>query len=176
MVANYALRWATGVDYPALADVMFDAVRNGPSAYTDAQRRQWVPDRRQGPDWTARLDQQAIVLAEDSENIAAFMSLADQVYIDFAFVRPHAQRQGLFKQLYAAIEQRSRVRGDTRLWTHASLMARPAFAAVGFSVVERQIVTIGQEQFERFEMEKMAFSAPVAGEGDQRGRACGARS
>lgn len=35
-------------------------------------------------------------------------------------------------------------------------MARPAFAAVGFTVVERQVVTIADErfeQFERFEME-----------------------
>jgi hypothetical protein len=31
--------WATPTDHAELADVMFDAVRNGPSLYTDAQRK-----------------------------------------------------------------------------------------------------------------------------------------
>jgi hypothetical protein len=37
---------------------------------------------------------------------------------------------------------------------HASLMAQSAFAAVGFSVVEHQIVQIGDQDFKRAMMEK----------------------
>lgn len=81
------------------------------------------------------------------------MSLGEDGYIDFAYIRPRAQGKGLFRQLFAEIERRSHTRGDARLWVHASLMAEPAFAAMGFSIVERQTVAIGSEQFERFEME-----------------------
>jgi putative acetyltransferase len=150
---TYTLRWASNRDYSALADVMFDAVRNGPSAYTDAQRQQWVPERRGGAEWTERLARQSIIVAESADEIVGFMSLADGGYIDFAYIRPSAQGSGLFRLLYAEIEKQSRADGVATLWVHASLMARPAFAAVGFLVVERQVVAIGDERFERFKME-----------------------
>jgi putative acetyltransferase len=37
------LRWATEADVDALADVMFAAIREGESPYTEAQRQAWVP-------------------------------------------------------------------------------------------------------------------------------------
>ena len=150
---TYQLRWAGRHDDAALADVMFDAVRNGPSAYTEAQRHEWVPERRAGAEWTERLTRQSIIVAEYADEIVGFMSLADGGYIDFAYIRPSAQGSGLFRLLYSAVEKRGRADGATKFWVHASRMARPAFAAVGFSVVERQVVALGDEQFERFKME-----------------------
>jgi putative acetyltransferase len=44
------VREATVGDYDAIADVMFDAVRNGPSMYTEEQRQAWVPEPRRGVD------------------------------------------------------------------------------------------------------------------------------
>jgi putative acetyltransferase len=114
--------WATPTDAAELADVMFDAVRNGPSKYTDAQRAAWVPERRR--------------------------------YIDFAFIRPEAQGSGLFRRLFELVEAHARAANEARLWVHASLMAQPAFAAVGFSVVEHQNVQIGDQIFQRAMMEK----------------------
>ena len=35
------LRWATEADFDALAEVMFAAVREGESPYTEAQRQAW---------------------------------------------------------------------------------------------------------------------------------------
>jgi putative acetyltransferase len=150
---KYRLRWATNADYAELADVMFDAVRNGRSAYSVEQRRAWVPERRSGCDWSARLDEQTIAVGDDDGGVVGFMSLGENGYIDFAYIRPRAQGHGLFRMLFAEIEKKSQKRGDERLWVHASLMAEPAFAAMGFSIVERQTVQIGVELFERFEME-----------------------
>ncbi len=150
---SYNLRCANKTDYPELADVMFDAVRNGRSAYSDDQRRAWVPERRSGSEWSARLDEQIIVVGENDEGVVGFMSLANFGYIDFAYIRPHAQGQGLFRKLFAEIDTQSRLRGDSRLWVHASIMAEPAFTAMGFAIVERQTVMIGAVQFDRFRME-----------------------
>jgi putative acetyltransferase len=149
------LRWAGPADYAALADVMFDAVRNGDSLYDDRQRRAWVPAPRSGAEWDERLSGQEVIVAEaDGEEVLGFMSLAGGGYVDFAYVRPKAQRTGLFRQMFAAIEDRARARGHGRLWVHASLMAQPAFAAVGFATSRRETVRIGDEQLQRFEMEK----------------------
>lgn len=150
----HTLNWATPADYDALADIVFDAVRNGPSLYTEAQRAAWVPVRRGGPEWAARLEGQVIAIARDESRAVGFMSLAGDGYIDFAYIRPEAQGTGLFRRLFDMIEDKARSQNEPRLWTHASLMAQPAFAAVGFSVVEHEVIEIGAESLERARMEK----------------------
>lgn len=154
MPQPHTLNWATPADYDAFADIMFDAVRNGPSLYTDAQRAAWVPERRGGEEWAARLDGQVVAIARDETRAVGFMSLAEQGYIDFAYIRPDAQGTGLFRRLFAMIEERALSQNEPRLSVHASLMAQPAFDAVGFSVVEHEVVEIGAESFQRARMEK----------------------
>lgn len=154
MLQPPTLAWATPTDYDDLADIVFDAVRNGPSKYTQSQRAAWVPVRRGGEEWAARLKGQVIAIARDGNRAVGFMSLAPEGYIDFAFIRPEAQGTGLFRRLFDMIEDKARSQNEPRLWTHASLMAQPAFAAVGFAVVEREVVQIGNEHFERAKMEK----------------------
>lgn len=154
MSEKFTLSWATLADYSEISQVMFEAVRTGRSRYTEAQRAAWVPHRRSGEDWEARLDRQAIVLARSPSAVVGFMSIAPDGYIDFAYIRPSAQGTGLFRKLFDWIEKHSLERGDERMWTHASLMAQPAFTAMGFAVVEHQIVNIGGESFDRAEMEK----------------------
>jgi putative acetyltransferase len=133
---------------------MFDAVRNGRSGYDERQRRAWMPAVRSGPDWERRLAAQDIVVAEAGGELVGFMSLAAGGYVDFAYIRPAAQGSGLFRRMYERIEQRARERGDALLWVHASPMAQPAFAAVGFAVRHSEAVEIGGETLQRFEMEK----------------------
>ncbi len=148
------LRWARENDYEALADVMYDAVRNGDSPYDERQRAAWMPVRRSGRDWTDRLSTQNILLAESDGDILGFMSLAANGYIDFAYIRPEAQGKGLFRQLLEQIVEKARSAGDRVLWVHASLSAEPAFSAFGFRVRKREEVMMGAERLERFEMEK----------------------
>ena len=113
-----------------------------------------MPVRRHGEEWAERLAGQVIAVAHDKTRAAGFMSLAPEGYIDFAFIRPDAQGTGLFRRLFAMIEDKARSQNEPRLWTHASLMAEPAFAAMGFTVIERQVVQIGNEHFKRAMMEK----------------------
>lgn len=154
MKQRHVLDWASPDDHADLADVIFDAVRNGPSKYSQAQRVAWVPERRSGAEWLARLARQDIAIARDETAIVGLMSLEPGGYIDFAFIRPAAQGTGLFRRLFAMIEIKACKQGESRLWVHASLMAEPAFAAMGFTVIERQIVQIGDQDFKRAMMEK----------------------
>ena len=151
-------RWASADEGDLLADVMFDAVRNGESRYTEAQRAAWVPARRSGPDWIARLAGQDILVAEQEGRAVGFVSLADGGYVDFAYIRPEAQHSGLFRELISRIVERAVERGEPLLWTHASLMAEPAFARLGFTVRKREQVRIGDQLLDRFEMARSLAS------------------
>lgn len=155
MTDKIELRWATQADHATLADVMYDAVRHGPSRYSEAQRAAWVPERRSGDTWDQRLARQDVIQARNPEGeTLGFMSLDAEGYIDFAYIRPAAQGSGLFRRMFDAIEQKARDKCEQRLWVHASLMAQPAFARMGFTAVEQQVVHIGEQSFERAEMEK----------------------
>jgi putative acetyltransferase len=146
-------RWASAADKDVLADIMFDAVRNGESLYSEEQRAAWVPARRSGEEWGARLQSQDIIVAEQGDEAVGFVSLAEGGYVDFAYIRPDAQHTGLFRQLLSHIVRRAVAKREPMLWTHASLMAEPAFAKLGFTIRKRERVRIGEQEFERCEME-----------------------
>jgi putative acetyltransferase len=147
-------RWASAADSDVLADIMFDAVRNGESRYSELQRAAWVPARRSGEDWVARLQRQDVIVAEQDGEAVGFVSLAEGGYVDFAYIRPEAQHTGLFRQLLSRIVERAVAKREPLLWTHASLMAEPAFAKLGFTIRKRARVRIGDQEFDRCEMEK----------------------
>lgn len=148
-------RWASAADADVLADIMFDAVRRGESRYSEQQRAAWVPARRSGEDWIARLQSQDIIVAEQDGEAVGFASLAEGGYVDFAYIRPEAQHTGLFRQLLSRIVERAVEKREPLLWTHASLMAEPAFAKLGFTIRKRERVRIGNQEFDRCEMEKL---------------------
>lgn len=148
-------RWAVAEDFDALGEVMFDAVRSGDSLYSEKQRQAWVPAPRKDKIWRDRLASQQIIIALRGEKIVGFMSLAKRGYIDFAYIRPALQQSGLFRKLYARIEQKATSEQQKRLWVHASLKAQPAFAAMGFQTIKPEEVSLGGQTFKRFEMEKL---------------------
>lgn len=155
------IRLATAADYPTLANIMFEAVRHGRSEYTEQQRHAWVPKVRGGRDWEERLARQTVFAAVDLTQLTGFMSLADDGYIDFAYVRPSLQGTGIFRSLYDATEAYARDAGMPRLWVHASLMAQRPFSAMGFQITKEEVVEIGDQSLRRFEMEKQ-MSAKTA--------------
>jgi len=147
------MRLGNARDHTALGELMFDAVRNGPSPYTEAQRAAWVPAPRSGKAWHERLSPQTIVLEEHGGEIRGFMTLRDDGYIDFAYIRPACRGEGLFRRLFDEVRRIAVARSDERLWVHASLMAQPAFSAMGFQITRRETVEIGDQFLDRFEME-----------------------
>ncbi|MEM9179804.1 MAG: GNAT family N-acetyltransferase [Pseudomonadota bacterium] len=148
------LRPATATDYDTLGELMYDAIHNGPTQYTDAQSQAWMPVPRQGSDWHARLAKQHVILAVQGLETLGFMSIEPGGYVDFAYIRPQAQGSGLFRRLFAVILERAVSAGETQLSTHASLMAQPAFAAMGFEIEFHETVEVDGQSLPRAKMVK----------------------
>ena len=100
-------------------------------------------------------------MAEQDGRAVGFVSLAAGGYVDFAYIRPEAQHSGLFRELLTRIVERALEQGQPLLWTHASLMAEPAFERLGFSVKKREQVLIGEHSFDRCQME-MRLPVPTS--------------
>jgi putative acetyltransferase len=154
MIDDVQIRLADPGDFDALGEVFHDAVRTGAEAYSERQRAAWSPAPRQGPDWHAHLGSQTVWLAEAGGPPLGFITLAPDGHVDLAYIRSDAQRRGLFRRLYAALEHEARRRSLTRLHTEASLHAKGPFLAAGFAVTEAETVERGGEHFTRFRMEK----------------------
>lgn len=148
------IRWATPRDADALAQIFYAAVRHGPSPYTEAQREAWLAAPPCGPDWAVRLAALHVALAEVDGRPTGFMSVEPGGYIDLAFILPERHGTGLFRRLYDQVEGWARDAGEARLWTHASLMAQPAFRAMGFLVIHHETVERHGESLTRAKMEK----------------------
>ncbi|WP_299722360.1 GNAT family N-acetyltransferase [uncultured Tateyamaria sp.] len=139
----------------ALGRVMWDAIHNGPSLYTQAQRNAWLLAPPQGKAWEDKLTGPEVWVAQDGALLVGFVTLGEGGYVDLAFVAADAQGQGVFSALLAVLETYALAQSCPRLWTHASLMAEGAFAARGFHVIARETVERAGQMLARAKMEKV---------------------
>jgi putative acetyltransferase len=69
-----------------------------------------------------------------------------------AFIRPEHQGSGVFRKLFSMLLELADQQHIAEISVHASLMAQPAFSAMGFEIINKEIVELGDHEFERFEM------------------------
>ena len=136
-----------------LGRIMFRAIHEGQSAYTEAQKSAWCAAPPEGAGWAARLAPMHVRVAEAQGAPVGFLA-RDGDYVDFTYVLPDWQGRGVVSALYARTEEDARAAGLHRLWVHASLMAQPAFAAKGFTIIRHERVERFGEYLDRAEMEK----------------------
>ncbi len=139
----------------ALGVVMWDAIHNTDGPYSQAERMAWCATPNTGPDWADRLTAQTVWVARRDRSPAAFVTLAEAGYVDFTYVHSTAQGMGLFRRLMTVLETEALARTEPRLTTHASFMAQPAFAVLGFHVIHHETVARGDQLLKRALMEKI---------------------
>ena len=148
------LREATPADYDSLGALVYDAIHHGPTQYSPAQSRAWMAAPPKGDAWAKRMAGKQVIVADAGHALVGFMTLEPGGYVDFAYVRPEAQGSGLFRRLFETVEARAIEAGETALSTHASLMAQPAFAAMGFQIDHHETIEKDGEQLARAKMTK----------------------
>ena len=144
---------------PAEADqlgiIFFNAVRKGAAEFYDAEQlRAWASTVPSGPNWTSRLTVPRTLVARSAARPVGFMTLAEDGYIDLAFVDPAHQRRGVGGRLYAQIEALAREAKIERLYSEASHLVRGLFEQQGWTVVQEQQVERKGVALTNFVMEK----------------------
>lgn len=142
-------------DAAALARLFFDTVRSvNLGDYSQAQVAAWAPGVPDAAAWRRRMAARHTLVAEDETGLLGFIELEEHGHVDMLYCRADRVHQGVGSALYAAAEARARRLGLTRLFTSASLTARPFFERHGFRVLYPRTVERMGVQLTQFAMEK----------------------
>lgn len=122
--------------------------------YTESQVLAWAPDLIEHGQFAHRCVMKSTWVAEAQGHTAGFSDLEPDGHVDMLYVHPSIQRRGVARALLTHIEKLARTRGLHRLYTEASITARPVFEAIGFLVVAPQEVRLRGEIMTNYRMEK----------------------
>ena len=105
--------------------------------YTAEQADAWAPTVPDADAWNRRMSRRRTLVAERDGEVIGFADIENDGHIDFFFCRHDVVRQGVGTELYRAIEAVARGLGLGRVFTAASITARPFFERQGFRVLKR---------------------------------------
>lgn len=133
------LRDYAETDAETTLDVFLRAIRvTAAQDYTPEQVGAWASDDIDPAAWAARRAGSRTRVAVRDGVVVGFTDVDAAGYVDMLFVDPAAARTGVARALLDWAAQTARADGATELTTHASITARPFFAAHGFEVVAEQ--------------------------------------
>lgn len=158
-----AIRPYAASDAPTLANLFLSSVREIASRdYTASQIREWAPARIDELRFGQKCASRPSWVAEVDGRIVGFSDLEPDGHVDMLYVHPEFQRRGVARALLKHIEEVARAAALRRLYTEASITARPVFEAVGFRTIVPQTVTIHGISMTNYRMEKRLESPAAA--------------
>ena len=122
--------------------------------YSINQVKAWAPDDINFRDWVSVCSEKFTYVADDNGIIAGFGKLESDGHIDCFYCNKDYQRMGVGKKIYYAIEAKAYQLGIHRLYTEASITAKPFFLRMGFSIIKKQQVERRGESFINYAMKK----------------------
>jgi len=150
-----ALRAFHPDDAPSLLALFRDTIRRVNSRdYDPNQIRAWASDDIDPIVWAGRFSGRFVPVAETAGWLIGFAELEMNGHIDRFYVSADHQRQGIGRDLLVALVAEARRQGITKLFTEASITARPFFESQGFIVPAPQVVTCRGAEFVNFRMER----------------------
>lgn len=142
-------------DAPEIVRLFFETVRSVNRAdYSEEQVEAWAPGVPDPQVWHSRMVGRRTLVAEEGGEVAGFAELEGDGHLDMLFVRGDAVGRGVGRRLYEAVEREARGQGLERIFTEASITARPFFERRGFRVVREQTVSRRGVELTNFVMEK----------------------
>jgi putative acetyltransferase len=123
--------------------------------YSISQVKAWAPDDLHFRNWAEVCSNRFTFVADLDGTMIGFAELELNGHIDCFYCHKDYQRCGVGRQLYSAIAQKAFDLKLDRLYTEASITAKPFFQRMGFSVVREQQVTCRGETFTNYAMEKI---------------------
>ena len=143
-------------DAEQIAQLFQQTVREVNSCdYSLAQVKAWAPDNIYWRNWAKIGAERFTYVADDHGIIAGFGELEVNGHIDCFYCHKNYQRMGIGSQIYQAIEAKAQELVINRLYTEASITAKPFFLNMGFSIIKKQQVQRRGETFVNYAMEKI---------------------
>ena len=93
--------------------------------YSHQQVMAWAPDEIDAQQWTRRFDNKAVWVADLNGMPVGFVDVARDGQIDMLYVHADHQGSGVASRLLRTVEASAAKRGLLRLFTEASITARP---------------------------------------------------
>jgi putative acetyltransferase len=123
--------------------------------YTKAQVDAWALADIDLESWTKSLSSKFTFVAEEGSQIAGFGELEANGHIDRFYCHKDFQGKGFGTQILEQIELQAQKLEIKKLFTEASITAKPFFESKGFIVVKQQEVERRGQKFINFAMEKI---------------------
>ena len=142
-------------DLAGLIALFRDTVRriNGRD-YSQQQVMAWAPDDIDARRWRHRFDSKEVWVADLDGAPVGFVDVARDGLIDMLYVHADHQGIGIASLLLRTVEGSARAHGLLRLFTEASITARPFFEHRGFRVIATQRVMRWAPEFLNYRMDK----------------------
>lgn len=152
---DLVLRPYTPGDAPVVVRLFRETVRTvNRKDYSDEQVRAWAPDEIDERAWPASFERNFAVVAEEGGRVVGLGEVEDNGHVGRFYVHAQTQGRGIGTAILAALEGEARRGGLGRLFTEASITARPFFEARGFVVISPQVVVCRGVEFINYRMEK----------------------
>jgi len=141
-------------DLDAVIGIFLEAIRRSAAkdygqgeieAWAQVDRQAWALARLSRPTWVAAVGQDP----------AGFTDLKPHGHLDMMYVHPAHQRMGVASVLLERVETAAREQGLSRIFTEASITARPFFQRRGFRLLSAQVVELRGQRLANFKMEKL---------------------
>jgi putative acetyltransferase len=142
-------------DLPSVIEVYTASIRSLAAPFYSAEQiAAWAPATPDVGHWQQRLASLHTIVADCDGVLAGFASYKHDGYLDFLFTHPAFARRGIATRLYLRVESALRSAGSLRVFTHASLAARPFFDRHGFQLDADEWVECRGSYLRRFAMHK----------------------
>ena len=123
--------------------------------YYPEQIRVWCASIQNAARWERSLREDFFLVAEQSGQLIGFASLHKLSYLDFLYVHPQFQKQGVAGLLYQLLEEEAMRNKVAILQTEASITAKRFFEKKGFSEQAKQEVFIDGISLINYKMSKI---------------------
>lgn len=144
-----------------IAELFFQAVNHiPPSLYSAEQKAAWTAvnsndlGRINYDYWATRLGTTKPFVALIEDRIAGFMELDADGHIDCAYTHPDFQKRGVASALFEHLLLAAQAQNIARLYTEASLVAKPFFEHLGFATLRQNQIHKNGVVLTNFSMEK----------------------
>ena len=149
------IRYYEAGDALQVVQLFYETVRSVNRAdYSEEQVQAWAPEVPDPEAWHARMADRRTLVAESGGEVVGFVELEEDGHLDMLYLRKDAVGRGVGSLLYRAVEREAREQGLGRIFTEASVTARPFFERRGFRVVREQTLARRGVELTNFAMEK----------------------